>query len=283
MYRRNCEIKPGVEFPQGMHRIALGVEYNGAPFSGFQKQAATANTVQSLLEAAISKVADECVGLVCAGRTDAGVHASGQVIHFDTLARRPQDAWVKGVNASLPDDVRVHWCRPVSAAFHSRFCATARIYRYIILSGKTRPGLMHKLLTWTAYPLAVDKMREAGASLVGEHDFSSFRSSQCQARSAVRSVHSLQFCRRGPFIIMEIKANAFLHHMVRNIVGTMIDIGRGAKPVQWMMELLHLRDRTQASATARPWGLYLVKVEYDGQFNLPDMPLGPLFLQAAAS
>ena len=267
--------------PDGMQRVALGVEYNGASFSGFQKQAETPNTVQAYLERALSAVADEAITGVCAGRTDAGVHASEQVLHFDTLAQRPTKAWVQGVNTQLPDDIRVHWAQQVPGKFHARFSACARTYRYVLYCAPIRPALMHKSLTWTSYCLNVDIMQAAVQCLVGEHDFSSFRAAQCQAQSPVRRVEYVRFFTRGPFMVMEIKANAFLHHMVRNIVGVAVDIGRGAKPVTWMPELLGLRDRTVASPTARPWGLYLVKVDYEeGAFELPARPLGPLFLSA---
>jgi len=262
-----------------MHRIALAVEYNGTRFRGFQRQASAPTTVQAVLENAIARIANESISIVCAGRTDAGVHASEQIVHFDTLATRPDRAWVKGVNASLPDDVRVHWAKEMPASFHARFSALARMYRYVIYCADTRPAILHRAVTWTTYPLSLDKMQEAAKCLVGEHNFSSFRSSQCQAHSPVRNIASLAFLRHGPFIVAQIKANAFLHHMVRNIAGTLIDIGRGARPVEWMVELLRLKDRTRASATASPSGLYLVKAEYDAQFCVPDTPLGPLFLR----
>ncbi|WP_086931294.1 tRNA pseudouridine(38-40) synthase TruA [Agarilytica rhodophyticola] len=281
MYSRNCEIKPGIEFPDNMQRVALGVEYNGAPFNGFQKQASTANTIQAALEAALSKVANEPISLVCAGRTDAGVHASEQVVHFDTLAQRPAKAWVQGVNTQLPFDIRVHWSKPVSPDFHARFSATARTYRYVIYAAATAPACFYQSTTWTSYQLDIERMQEAGQYLLGEHDFSSFRAAYCQARVPVRHIYNLRFYRSGAFIIMEVKANAFLHHMVRNIVGTMMDIGRGAREPAWVEELLQLKDRKRASPTAKPWGLYLVKVDYDAQFALPQTPAGPIFVGPA--
>lgn len=283
VYRRNCEIKPGIEFPTNMHRVALGVEYNGAPFNGFQKQTSTSNTVQTFLETGLSKVANEAIKLVCAGRTDAGVHASEQIVHFDTLSSRPEKAWVKGVNTQLPDDIRVHWSSPVDPGFHARFSASSRTYRYILYSAPTAPAGFYQAATWTSYTLDIQRMQEAGQYLIGTHDFSSYRASYCQANSPVRSIHDLRFYRSGAFIVMEVKANAFLHHMVRNIVGTMIDIGRGAKPPLWTNELLALRDRKCASATAKPTGLYLVKVEYDEKFGLPETAAGPLFLSSFSS
>ncbi|MFL0808867.1 MAG: tRNA pseudouridine(38-40) synthase TruA [Agarilytica sp.] len=281
MYTRNCEIKQGVDFPEGMHRYALGVEYQGASFNGFQRQASSAaNTVQAHLERAISKIAAEPITLVCSGRTDAGVHACEQVIHFDTLAERPEKAWVQGVNTQLPEEIRVHWGREVPKGFHARFSALARIYRYVILSTKVCPAHLAKNITSTHYTLDLDAMQAAASLLEGEHDFSSFRSSRCQANTPTRRLEYLRFSSRGPLIVLEVKGNAFLHHMVRNLVGTLIDIGRGAKPVEWASELLELRDRTKASPTASPEGLYFTKAVYSEEFVLPERPLGPLFLQS---
>ncbi|MFL0802162.1 MAG: tRNA pseudouridine(38-40) synthase TruA [Agarilytica sp.] len=279
MYTRNCEIKPGVDFPPDMHRVALGVAYNGATYNGFQRQASTASTVQAYLESALSGVAAEPISLVCAGRTDAGVHAAEQVVHFDTLAQRPAKAWVKGVNCKLPDDIRVHWAKSVPPSFHARFSATSRTYRYVLLSADVRPAYLHKNVTWTQYCLDISRMQAAANYLVGEHHFSSFRSSRCQANNPVRTVEYLTLKQQGPFIVVEIKANAFLHHMVRNIVGTLIDVGRGAYSPEWVGEVLALGDRTKAAATASPCGLYFVKAEYHADFGLPRHEMGPLFLQ----
>lgn len=262
-----------------MQRVALGVEYNGAVFNGFQKQASTPNTVQAKLERALSKVANEDITCVCAGRTDAGVHAAEQVIHFDTLAERPMKAWVYGVNTQLPDEVRVVWAKAVQPDFHARFSALARTYRYVIHSAAIKPACMAQFVTWTTYSLDMDAMGEAGSLLVGEHDFSSFRSSQCQANSPVRTIESLSFTRSGGFIVMEIKANAFLHHMVRNIIGSLMEVGRGARQKAWIGELLHAKDRTQAAATAYPWGLYFVRAHYPAEYDLPHEPQGPVFLR----
>lgn len=266
-------------FPDGMRRVCLGLEYNGTSFRGFQKQATASRTVQAALEAALSSVADEKITLVCAGRTDAGVHASEQVVHFDTLAKRPEVAWIKGVNCSLPADIRVHWSREVGADFHARFAAQSRSYHYVIYGANTRPAVLNANLTWTPYALAMDKMQAAAHHLLGEHDFTSYRASQCQAKSPVRKIHNIQFVRHGAFVVMKINANAFLHHMVRNIIGTLIEVGRGARSVDWPAEVLLAKDRTKAAATASPCGLYLVKVEYSDRFNLPQLPIGPLFLQ----
>ncbi len=283
LYTRNCEIKPGVLFPEGMQRVALGVEYQGAGFNGFQKQTATDNTVQAHLERALSQVANETVTLVCAGRTDAGVHASEQVVHFDTLAKRPPKAWIEGVNTQLPDEIRVHWAQDVAESFHARFAALARTYRYVLVPTKVRPACLSKQVTCTRYDLDVERMQCAAALLEGEHDFSAFRSSQCQANNPVRTISYIRFSQPGQFVVMEIKANAFLHHMVRNIVGCLLDVGRGARDPAWMRELLAQRDRTLASPTARPWGLYFVRADYPEAFALPHQEKGPLFLPSQLS
>ncbi len=278
LYQRNGELKPGMVFPEGMQRIALGLEYNGLGFHGFQKQTCAVSSVQQVVEQALSKIADEAIALVCAGRTDAGVHASEQVIHFDTLAQRPLNAWVKGVNTHLPDAIRVHWACQVKAGFHARFSALARTYRYIIYPGDIRPAALFRQITHIPYYPDCDKMQNAGRYLLGEHDFSAFRGAGCQAQSPWRRIDQLQFYRQQRFIVMQITANAFLYRMVRNIVGVMLEIGRGAKPVSWAEELLALGDRTQAAASAPPWGLYLVKVDYPAHFGLPENAPGPLFI-----
>ncbi|MCW8193256.1 tRNA pseudouridine(38-40) synthase TruA [Proteobacteria bacterium 005FR1] len=278
VYTRNCELKPGMEFPAGMQRIAACVEYNGALFHGFQAQKFEVDTVQKSLQSALSSVADEEITLVCAGRTDAGVHASAQIIHFDSLAARPLKAWSLGVNARLPQGVSIKWAQPVSPHFHARFSARARTYRYVIYNSPTRPALMREQVTWQKRPLDFEAMVRAGSFLVGEHDFSSFRASQCQARSPIREIHHLRFCRNRDLIIMEVRANAFLHHMVRNIAGVLMTVGCGDKPVQWVEAVLAARDRTQGGITAPSAGLYLVRVEYPDQFELPATESGPYFL-----
>ncbi|MEX1032647.1 MAG: tRNA pseudouridine(38-40) synthase TruA [Cellvibrionaceae bacterium] len=278
IYSRNCELKTGMVFPDGMRRVCLCVEYNGSLFHGFQAQRFAVETVQKSLELALSSVADEAITLVCAGRTDAGVHACYQIVHFDTLADRPLKAWSLGVNARLPQGVSVKWAQMVPSSFHARFGAVARTYRYIIYNNPTRPALMREQVTWQKRPLNYQAMVVAAASLVGEHDFSSFRASQCQARSPVRHVRHLRFCRNRDLIVMEIKANAFLHHMVRNIVGVLMTIGCGDKPTDWIQRVLLARDRTQGGVTGPAAGLYLVDVEYDSGFQLPPNPLGPYFL-----
>jgi len=277
-YTRNCEIKDGIEFPDGMHRFALGLEYVGADYHGFQKQVTSANTVQAHLERALAEIAQEEVSLVCAGRTDAGVSASGQVLHFDTLADRPERAWVLGTNTKLPENIRVHWAREAGPQFHARFSARSRTYRYLFSCAGVRPAVLARRLSWFPEQLDIDAMQSAARHLLGEHDFSSFRSSQCQAHSPCRTVDSISWTQRGQIHCMEIRANAFLHHMVRNIVGTLLEVGKGERQPEWIAEVLRARDRRLAGATAQPWGLYLVAVDYDEVFGLPQAAKGPIFM-----
>jgi tRNA pseudouridine38-40 synthase len=261
-----------------MQRIALGVEYNGHDFHGFQIQPSGVSTVQQHLQAALSRVACEPISLVCAGRTDARVHATGQVVHFDTLASRPDKAWVLGARPHLPSGVGIRWARTVSHEFHARFSARSRAYRYLITDAPSRPALLHDQVTWVRYKLNEQAMAQAAQALVGEHDFTSFRASQCQAHSPIRCIEHLHIVRRGDLMIVEVKANAFLHHMVRNIVGTLLEVGRGAQPISWPARVLAARDRTCAAPTARPHGLYLVAVDYPSEFLLVPPRPGPLFI-----
>ncbi len=250
-------------------RIAMGVEYDGADFHGWQRQEAEVRTVQDRMERAISKVADHALGIHCAGRTDAGVHALEQVIHFDTSANRPMRAWVLGTNVNLPQDVSVGWARQVNPDFHARFGATGRHYRYEILNRPTRSGLHRRRAVWSHRPLDEVRMQQAADTLVGTHDFSSYRALACQAKSPVRTLHYLKLSRRGEHVSMETGANAFLHHMVRNIAGVLMAIGRGDEEVGWAREILDLRDRRAGGITAPPEGLFLTRVDYPGEFSLP--------------
>lgn len=276
-YARNGEVVADTIWPEGMHRVALGIEYKGTDYHGFQVQPNVVKTVQQALEKALSIVADESVSLVCAGRTDAGVHATSQVIHFDTLAVRPEKAWLRGTRPHLPDSVSVRWAREVVPQFHARFSALNRTYRYLLTDAKTPSGLLHDQVTWSSRPLNVDAMRAAAAHLVGRHDFTSFRATQCQAKSPVRQIEYLHLVRRGDLIILEVQANAFLHHMVRNIVGVLMAVGAGNKSPDWVGEVLAARDRSAAGVTAKPFGLYLVGVDYPASFGLPSTMPGPLF------
>lgn len=258
-------------------RIALGIEYDGAQFFGWQRQRDVA-TVQECLEAALTQVANHKVDVFCAGRTDAGVHGTGQVVHFDTESVRGERGWTMGINANLPDAIAVTWMKEVPDDFHARFSATARRYKYVIYNEKLRPGILNKGLSHYHMPLNADDMQQAAQCLLGENDFSSFRAAQCQSNSPNRFVHFVNVTRKGSYIVIDIKANAFVHHMVRNIAGSLIAVGKGDKPVEWIAEVLAKKDRTQAAETAKPNGLYLIDVDYPEEFNLPTSKLGPLFL-----
>jgi tRNA pseudouridine38-40 synthase len=258
-------------------RIALGIEYDGSGFSGWQMQSGGMRTVQGELEKALSKLANETVRVVCAGRTDTGVHATGQVVHFDTTAVRNTKAWVSGVNTYLPDDVASLWSVEVSDDFSARFSATARQYRYVILNRQGRAAVFNCKVAWRHGAINVQRMHEAAQVLLREQDFTSFRSSSCQARHARRDIHYINVSRKGDFIYIDIKANAFLHHMVRNIAGSLLMIGQGERPVNWMQTLLQAKDRAQAGPTASAKGLYMVKVSYPEEFNLPDYCYLPEF------
>lgn len=277
-YKPNGEVPPGEKLPRGLHRIALGMEYCGTRLHGFQKQKSAVETVQAHLELALSTIAAEPVTLVCAGRTDAGVHATHQVIHFDTRAQRPQRAWVQGVNTMLPEAVRVRWAQEMPAQFHARFSAQARSYRYLIHSAPTRSAHSAAEVTWTQHPLDLAAMREGASHLLGRHDFTSFRASQCQAKSPVREVTRLDIARVGYLIVLEVSANAFLHHMVRNITGVLMAVGRGEHPPEWVKAVLDQRDRCAGGVTAPPFGLYLVDVRYPQAFQLPRCEPGPLLV-----
>jgi tRNA pseudouridine38-40 synthase len=251
-----------------MGRVALGIEYDGSRFLGWQTQAGGGG-VQDALEPALSAIAGGAVSTTAAGRTDRGVHARGQVVHFDTEARRPQSAWVRGVNALLPASVAVLWACEVEGEFHARYSATSRTYRYELLNRAVRPALASSHLGWFHLPLDVSRMREGAAHLVGEHDFSAFRSSECQARTPVRTLHEIQIEAAGQRIDFLLRADAFLHHMVRNIVGTLIYVGKGKHPPRWVGEVLQSRDRSKAAPTFPPQGLYLEKIQYDDRWALP--------------
>lgn len=258
-------------------RFAMGIEYDGSAYSGWQKQH-HADTVQGRIETALSKIADHTVEIQCAGRTDAGVHATGQVIHFDTNSQRELGAWTLGMNSRLPDNIAVRWVKPVDESFHARFSATARRYRYIIYNHRLRPAILSQGITQYYAPLDEHKMHAAAQALLGENDFTSFRAQACQSNTPWRNVHEISVKRQNAFVIVEIKANAFLHHMVRNIVGSLLLVGAGERPETWLETLLALKDRTQAAATAKPNGLYLVDVTYPEHFALPKTDFGPLFL-----
>ncbi|MBM7060873.1 tRNA pseudouridine(38-40) synthase TruA [Pseudomonas sp. UL073] len=262
----------------GFSRVALGVEYKGSRYRGWQRQASGVSSVQQVLEEALSKVAASPVSVICAGRTDAGVHASGQVVHFDTQVQRPLNAWVMGANANLPHDVSVTWAQLMPAHFHARFKAVARRYRYVIYNDLIRPAHMGQEVTWNHRPLGVQRMHDASRCLLGTHDFSAFRATQCQAKSPIKHIHHLHVIPHGKLIVLDIRATAFLHHMVRNIAGVLMTIGADEQPVGWAEAVLNGRDRREGGVTAHPYGLYLVQVEYPEEFVLPERYLGPHFL-----
>ncbi|MCG7499567.1 tRNA pseudouridine(38-40) synthase TruA [Vibrio sp. Of7-15] len=258
-------------------RIALGIEYDGANYFGWQRQRDVIS-VQEKLEDALSIVANHPVSVQCAGRTDSGVHGTGQVVHFDTDATRKIAAWTMGVNANLPKDIAVRWAKPVDDEFNARFSATARRYRYIIFNNPLRPAILGHGVSHYHDPLDVKKMHEAGQYLLGENDFTSFRATHCQSRSPWRNLMHLKVSRYGDFVVIDVKANAFVHHMVRNITGSLIAVGKGEKDPEWIKWLLDAKDRTLAAATAKAEGLYLIDVDYPAELDLPRVPLGPLFL-----
>lgn len=249
-------------------RIALGIEYDGSRFLGWQTQPG-GGTVQDALEAALSGIADAPVNVTCAGRTDRGVHALAQVVHFDTGAERPDSAWVRGVNALLPEAMAVLWSRRVAPEFHARYSARSRSYRYLLINRPVRPALAARHAGWHHAPLEVAAMRDAAAQLLGEHDFSAFRAAECQAKSPVRTLHAIGIERDGERVEFSLRANAWLQHMVRNIVGTLVTIGMGKRPPQWARQVLESRERSLAAPTFAAEGLYLDEVEYEPHWGLP--------------
>ncbi len=263
-----------------MARIAFGVEYVGTQYSGWQSQThqTSAPAIQTVLQAAISSVANHPVNLVCAGRTDAGVHAAGQVLHCDVNVERTPYAWVFGCNSKLPKDVRVTWMQTVAADFSARSSAVGRHYKYIIYNSRIRPGLLHEYMAWYHEPLDVEKMQQAADFWIGSHDFSSFRGAGCQSKSPIRNVKSITVERRGKLIIIDIMANAFLYHMVRNMVGVLLAIGSSRRPVSWAQQVLQAKCRTKAGITAVPEGLYLMDVLYPASLQLPQQQSSLWFL-----
>ncbi len=248
-------------------RIALGIEYDGTAYNGWQRQR-TGIGVQSRVEDALSKVADEEIKVVCAGRTDTGVHASGQVAHFDTTSERSSRGWVLGANSILPDDISVTWSQLVDDSFHARFSATGRSYEFLILNRFERSALYRHRAWWVHEPLDAKRMHSAAQALLGRHDFSAFRAAGCQASTPVREITSISVTRDKDWILLEVSANAFLQHMVRNMAGTLVAIGRGDMPEKWFVEVLAGQDRKNAGAAAPPHGLILVSVEYPPEFEI---------------
>lgn len=266
-----------------MTRIALGIQYDGSNWRGWQTQPG-GGTVQDALEAALQRFALVPLKTSCAGRTDAGVHALEQVVHFDTELARDMFSWVRGVNAFLPPSVAVRWAREVPAGdeqgrdgFHARFSAYSRTYHYVIYNHAVRAPLLAGRAGWVFRPLDAEAMRQGAAYLLGTHDFSSFRAAECQAKTPVKTMHAIQIVQRGPLLVLTLTANAFLHHMVRNIVGALVVVGNGNQRPEWMAELLAARDRSRAAPTFMPDGLYLARIGYDAHWGLPqdDAPLFP--------
>ena len=263
-------------------RIALGLEYDGTRYFGWQSQPG-GRTVQDVLEQGIGEIAGEPVRVVCAGRTDTGVHARGQVVHFDTQVERPDSAWVKGVNTHLPSDIAVQWATRVPDAFHARFAAELRRYDYFLLNRPVRSALDATTMGWFHAPLDLTRVQKAAAHLLGEHDFSAFRSAECQAKSPVRTMRRLDISRRGDVLQFTLEANAFLHHMVRNIVGCLVYVGKGKHSPEWLAELLEQRTRALAAPTFSPCGLYLTQVHYAAVWALPTFPIIPLLSQTTCA
>jgi len=249
-------------------RYAIGLEYDGSEFLGWQIQRQEP-TVQACLEAALSRVANQEVRAVCCGRTDTGVHALGQVAHFDADAERAEREWVLGINSHLPAGASVLWIRQVDESFHARFSAFARSYRYLVLNRWIRPALEARRMSWCRVPLDAERMHEAAQALRGEHDFTSFRAGACQARHAVREIHDISVQRSDDVVSLEVTANGFLYHMVRNIAGTLLRVGQGEAAVDWPAQLLAQRDRSKAAPTAGPEGLYFVRARYPERYGLP--------------
>ena len=259
------------------HRIALCVSYDGSRYHGWQHQEDVIS-VQQMVEHALTSVANQVITVTCAGRTDALVHATGQIIHFDTEADRSERAWVFGANSNLPSDISVQWATQVPLDFHARYSALSRTYRYVLCNQPVRPAVLQKAVAWYYKTLDVDRMQLAAQHLLGEHDFSAFQGSGCQAKHAVRRIHDIRVTRQAGLIIIEVTANAFVLHMVRNIVGVLTTVGAGDQDPAWVLGVLHSRDRKKAGMTSPPQGLYLVEVAYPEHFKLPTMPKGPVFV-----
>jgi tRNA pseudouridine38-40 synthase len=253
-----------------MMRIAIGIEYDGTHYYGWQNQHELP-TIQNCLEQALSKIANQPITTTCAGRTDAGVHALGQIVHFDTTALRNEKAWVLGTSRYLPAAMRVRWAKPVADDFHARYSAITRRYHYWIYNHPQRPVWQRHGVTWCYSPLNEKHMAQAATYLLGEHDFSSFRGGDCQSKTPWRNLLHLSIVRRGNYLLLDVKANSFLHHMVRNIVGVLLAVGSGKKPPDWVQQVLQAKQRTAASITAPPHGLYLMEVEYPTAYQFPQL------------
>ena len=253
-----------------MKRIALGLAYDGLPWQGWQTQPG-GRTVQDRLEAALASFLACPVATICAGRTDTGVHALEQVVHLDSPIERRMESWVRGLNALLPSSIRVQWACEVGDRFHARFSAQSRSYFYLLRSHRVPSPILHGKVGWIHRPLELEPMLEAAAYLQGEHDFSAFRSAECQAASPIRQLHQIDIFRHGDLYLFKFRANAFLHHMIRNLMGALVEVGKGKYPADWVMDLLAQRDRRKSAATFSPSGLYLARAEYPAEFQLPSL------------
>jgi len=276
-YQTNCLIPPDQKLPEGVVRIAAVVEYDGSAFCGWQRQSHSPS-VQTEVEKALTTVANEPVVVACAGRTDTGVSGTNQFIHFDTAAARSSDNWLRGANTNLPDSIRLHWVQKMPAQFHVRFSALSRTYRYIICNDKYRPALFCKGLTWERRPLNTENMHDAAQYLLGEQDFTSVRAAGCQSNTPFRNIHYVDVWRQGELVVIEVQANAFLLHMVRNIAGILISVGRGERSITSVKDLLEAKNRCHGEMTAKPHGLYLVGVGYPPEFEIPELIPGPHFI-----
>ena len=261
-----------------MQRFAVGIEFCGIRYKGWQTQEVGIRTVQATLESVLSQIAAHPVHLQGAGRTDAGVHATNMVAHFDSTAIRPIKGWLLGANSSLPKDIALQWIKPVAADFHARFKAQSRRYRYVVYSSPSRPALLHKQVTHAYYPLDVDKMIQAASKFEGTHNFESFRASSCQSKQPVRHVSHCRLIQHGCYLVLDIQADGFLHHMVRNIMGCLLEIGQGMYEIDHIDEIFAAEDRKAAGITAPSDGLYFIQADYPQHFELPPVPLGPHWL-----
>ncbi len=261
-----------------MQRFAVGIEFCGIRYKGWQTQEVGIRTVQATLESVLSQIAAHPVHLQGAGRTDAGVHATNMVAHFDSTAIRPIKGWLLGANSSLPKDIALQWIKPVADDFHARFKAQSRRYRYVVYSSPSRPALLHKQVTHAYYPLDVDKMIQAASKFEGTHNFESFRASSCQSKQPVRHVSHCRLIQHGCYLVLDIQADGFLHHMVRNIMGCLLEIGQGMYEIDHIDEIFAAEDRKAAGITAPSDGLYFIQADYPQRFELPKVPLGPHWL-----
>ncbi|AOA57209.1 tRNA pseudouridine(38-40) synthase TruA [Acinetobacter larvae] len=261
-----------------MQRFAIGIEFCGTRYRGWQTQQAGVRSIQQTIETVLSKIADEPISLHGAGRTDAGVHATNMVAHFDTQAIRPERGWIMGANSQLPKDIAIQWIQAMDQDFHARFKAQARRYRYVVYHSPRRPALLYKQVTHAYYPLNVEKMIAAAKKFEGTHNFESFRAAACQSNQPVRHVKHCRLIQHGPFLILDIQADGFLHHMVRNIMGCLLEIGQECYDIAHIDEIFAAQDRKAAGITAPPDGLYFIHADYPAQFNLPHIPLGPQWL-----